>query len=170
MKQSEVWCSDQQNPDYKLVTLHAANPGFQAKLNAVDGSYLIREFAKAMIANADIQNVEQRQFLGEIMDGIQHNLHERGKQQTVNVYNNFTQYLKFEKNNKMLNLKGTNNVAIDKKQKEEIDGDINDSIVEEMVETNTGMTVAIGLNVDGLYQQIATPSTTLEPLHSKSEF
>eukprot|EP00483_Globobulimina_turgida_P004924 UN04933 len=79
-----------------------------------------------MIANADIQNVDQRQFLGEIMDGIQHNLHERGKQQTVNVYNNFTQYLKFEKNNKMLNLKVTNNVAIDKKQKEEIDGDINE--------------------------------------------
>ena len=33
LKNKDIWCRDDSNPDYKLVTIHAANTGFQSKLS-----------------------------------------------------------------------------------------------------------------------------------------
>eukprot|EP01083_Nonionella_stella_P272977 925982_1 len=90
----EVWKSDQKNPDYMLALIHAANEGFQAKMNSIDGSYLIYELVKRMIDNVqDNRNL----FLGEIFDSIQHDLHYQGKQQITAVFNNKTRYLRFKR-------------------------------------------------------------------------
>ena len=35
VKDIDIWCHDDRNPDYKLVTIHAANIGFQSKLSLV---------------------------------------------------------------------------------------------------------------------------------------
>ena len=39
-----------------------------------------------------------KKYFGDIMDEIRDTLHEKGKQQTVNTYNNNTRYLRFKKN------------------------------------------------------------------------
>eukprot|EP01083_Nonionella_stella_P039233 106707_1 len=92
---NEIWKSDQRNPDYRLATIHAANDGFQSKMNSVDGSYLIYEFVKRMTKN--IEDGENK-FLGEIIEEIQYDLHDKGKQQITFSFNNHTRYLMFKKN------------------------------------------------------------------------
>eukprot|EP01083_Nonionella_stella_P307823 1083377_1 len=42
------WTTSTKNPDYKLVEIHAANAGFQAKAHMQFGSYLIYLFTKKM--------------------------------------------------------------------------------------------------------------------------
>eukprot|EP01084_Bolivina_argentea_P282892 484356_1 len=100
----QLWCSDERNPDYKSIIIHGANLGFQSKLSSIDGSYLIREFVISMMDNASAQNDDKR-FFGDIMDSIQETLHERGKQQIVNTFHNFTRYLKFAINQDKRQLK-----------------------------------------------------------------
>eukprot|EP01083_Nonionella_stella_P015973 44668_1 len=90
--EGEMWKADQKNPDFKLSTIHAANEGFQSKLNSLDGSYLIYEFIKRMIRNVEDK---EEQFIGEIIQSIQTDLHDRGKQQIQFTFNNHTRYLKF---------------------------------------------------------------------------
>eukprot|EP01084_Bolivina_argentea_P252490 423814_1 len=90
----ELWKKDQKNPDYRVSLIHAANEGFQAKMNSIDGSYLIYEFVKRMIANV---KEEKNLFLGEIFDSIQQDLHDQGKQQITAVWNNNSRYLRFKK-------------------------------------------------------------------------
>eukprot|EP01084_Bolivina_argentea_P316133 547911_1 len=70
--EEEIWKQDQLNPDYMLTLVHAANEGFQAKMNSLTGSYLIYEFVKRMIANIE---GNKNLFLGEIFDSIQQDLH-----------------------------------------------------------------------------------------------
>eukprot|EP01084_Bolivina_argentea_P052814 96980_1 len=97
VKQSYVWVRGQQNPDFLLALVHSANEGFQAKMNSIDGSYLIYEFIKAMMSNIE-ENKDL--FLVEIMDEIQRYLHDDvGKQQIITNYNSFTQYLRFKVKN-----------------------------------------------------------------------
>ena len=43
---SNDWTTDTKNPDYNLVVVHAANRGYQAKINSQIGSYLINEFTQ----------------------------------------------------------------------------------------------------------------------------
>eukprot|EP01084_Bolivina_argentea_P022351 41530_1 len=94
--EQEIWKRDQKNPDWRLSLIHAANEGFQAKMNSVDGSYLIYQFVKRMIAN--IENKTDELYFGEIIDKIQQYLHDEGKQQIKSVFNNHTRYLKFRYN------------------------------------------------------------------------
>eukprot|EP01084_Bolivina_argentea_P272672 464326_1 len=95
--ETNIWARNQKNPDFKLIIIHAANEGFQAKMNSVDGSYLIYCFVKQMMRNADC---ETNEYLGEIFDSIQETLHDLGKQQIKIVFNNHTRYLKLQKNDK----------------------------------------------------------------------
>eukprot|EP01084_Bolivina_argentea_P043079 79403_1 len=90
-----TWTTENKNPDWKLVVVHASNPGFQARLDTRKGSYLLFEFANRMK-----QNIEQNKnmTLGEIFDDIQNDLHEDGKQQTVNVFNNQTRNIRLNIN------------------------------------------------------------------------
>eukprot|EP01084_Bolivina_argentea_P303221 523455_1 len=90
-----IWHRDTVNPDYKLSIIHGANEGFQAKMNMIDGSYLIYELMKRMIVNIE---ENENLFLGEIVDGIQQYLHDAGKQQIISTFNNNTRFLKFLKN------------------------------------------------------------------------
>eukprot|EP01084_Bolivina_argentea_P041049 75746_1 len=94
----EIWKRDQVNPDYKLILISAANEGFQAKMNSIDGSYLIYELMKASILNIEAKT---DLFFGEIVDKVQEDLHSSGKQQITKTYNNHTRYLKFVSNQKM---------------------------------------------------------------------
>ena len=89
------WTTNTKNPDFKLVEIHAANHGFQAKANEKIGSYLIHGFTQKMI-----QNIMKKQgkTLVEIFDKIQDELHEYGIQQTTNTFNNNTRDLIFKKN------------------------------------------------------------------------
>eukprot|EP01083_Nonionella_stella_P228537 809797_1 len=80
------------NSNYNVVTIHAANIGFQSKLNSIDGSYVINAFVRKMLD--DIGSGHQ-DFFGEIMQDIQHKLHEDGKQYPTNVFHDNTRYLKF---------------------------------------------------------------------------
>eukprot|EP01083_Nonionella_stella_P164627 545451_1 len=86
------WTTSTKNPDYKLVEIHAANAGFQAKAHTQFGSYLIYLFAKKMKSN-----IERNEYktLSLLFDEIQNELHDAGKSQTKNVFNNTTGELKF---------------------------------------------------------------------------
>ena len=46
VKSEQIWTTHQKNPDFRLVEIHAANPGFQAKMHSEKGSYLLSEFTK----------------------------------------------------------------------------------------------------------------------------
>eukprot|EP01084_Bolivina_argentea_P050137 92187_1 len=84
------------NPDYKLVQINAANTGFMAKCDLRFGSFLIYEFVKRMKENIEKEN---KQDLSAIFEAIQNELHDKGKQQTTNTFNNGTGHLYFAKNN-----------------------------------------------------------------------
>ena len=75
---NELWKNDQVNPDYKLLLIHGANEGFQAKMNSIDGSYLTYSFVKETMRTI---HGDSALFFGEIMDKIQEDLHSRGVQQ-----------------------------------------------------------------------------------------
>eukprot|EP01084_Bolivina_argentea_P052811 96975_1 len=93
-KQTSIWKADEKNPDYRLSVVHGANEGFQSKMNSLDGSFLVYEFVKRMMKNIEYGG---ELFFGEIIDGIQEDLHNRGKQQISAFHNNNTRYLKFAK-------------------------------------------------------------------------
>ena len=92
-----AWTHTTKNPDYKLVQIHASNPGFQAKCCSSKGSYLIYEFTQKILDNLD---QKQNKSLTTICEEIQNKLHDLGKQQTTNVFNNGTGHLQFVKNTK----------------------------------------------------------------------
>ena len=89
------WPINAPNPDYKLVVIHSANTGFQAKIDTRFGSFLIFEFCQRMRMHLENGTNEG---LGLLFDGIQNTLHDKGKQQTINVFNNNTRYLQLRKN------------------------------------------------------------------------
>eukprot|EP01084_Bolivina_argentea_P103173 184831_1 len=88
-----LWDRFSENPDHKLATIHAANLGFMANMNTVDGSYLINKFVHKTLDGLD-KNVEKQKFLHEIFDEIQHELGQN-KQLPTFSFNNNTRYLKF---------------------------------------------------------------------------
>eukprot|EP01083_Nonionella_stella_P276802 940870_1 len=90
-----LWLHNEQNPDFRLVTIHAANEGFQSKLDIVTGSYVVTAFTEKMSDNVDNEN---KKWLFEICDDIQSELHSQGKQHTVNTFNDNMRYLKFLRN------------------------------------------------------------------------
>ena len=92
-EQSILWFRDEDNPDYKLVTINAANEGFQSKMRSDTGSYVITALISKLYDN--IYHNKNRQFLNEILDEIQEDLHARGKQLMVKTFNNKTEYIKF---------------------------------------------------------------------------
>ncbi len=99
------------NPDYKLVQINASNLGFQAKCDLRFGSFLIYEFTQKMKQN--IEKTENK-TLATIFDEIQNDLHDRGKQQTTNTFNNNTRNLRFKINTNPKNSKSeTNKTAIE---------------------------------------------------------
>eukprot|EP01083_Nonionella_stella_P275409 935266_1 len=95
------WLESEMNPDFQLVTIYAANEGFQSILNSNKGSYAIMKFIQKMNENQQNGN---KKWLFEICDEIQSELHSHGKQHTVNKFNDGMRYLKFKRNN---NKKGT---------------------------------------------------------------
>ena len=93
-----VWKKGQDNPDYRLCVVHAANEGFQSKMSNETGSYLITAMTDKMIDNVDHKCCFKKfEFFGEIIDAIQKNLHDKGKQQVNGSFNNHTRKLKFKK-------------------------------------------------------------------------
>eukprot|EP01084_Bolivina_argentea_P316132 547910_1 len=97
----EIWKRDQLNPDYKLSIVHGANDGFQSKLHAIRGSYLIYEFVKRMVENRENH---QDKFLGDIIAEIQDFLHDKGKQQIISVLSNHAALIKFIPNDNVFTI------------------------------------------------------------------
>ena len=93
---SLIWAENEDNPDYKLVTINAANEGFQSKMGRNVGSYFLTQFTQKLGEN--IGNNNNKRFLNEILDDIQEELHNDGKQLMVKTFNNKTEYIKFEMN------------------------------------------------------------------------
>eukprot|EP01083_Nonionella_stella_P302073 1039957_1 len=93
------WLEEEKNPDYQLITIYAANEGFQSKLDIHKGSYVITEFVERMSQN--VENGNQK-WIFEVFDEIQSVLHRKGKQLTDNKYNNNMRYLKFVRNHNLL--------------------------------------------------------------------
>ena len=104
---SLVWAGNEDNPDYKLVVINAANQGFQSKINTVTGSYVITQLSQKVIENND-------RFLNEILDDIQEELHGNGKQLMVKTFNNKTEFIKFRKCAQLHRSDGDNLLGIDK--------------------------------------------------------
>ena len=91
---SIVWAKDEHNPDYRLVTVNAANQGFQSKMDTVSGSYVVTKLTEKISKNIK----RNKLFLNEILDDIQEELHDAGKQLMVKTFNNKTGNIKFVKN------------------------------------------------------------------------
>ena len=100
------WTENEVNPDFRLCTIFGANPGFQSKMNSKQGSYLIYGLTKKLIKNENI-------FLGEIFDDIQDELHSKGKQQIINVFNNNTRFIKLNTNQNNKNRQSKTKTHID---------------------------------------------------------
>merc|ERR1711971_364554 len=89
---ADDWSSkNAKNPDFNLVLIQAANVGFQAKMSAVSGSYLISEFTRNMTQSV-VKKDEKT--LASVAEDVQNALHERGKQQTINIFNSGTRSLR----------------------------------------------------------------------------
>eukprot|EP01083_Nonionella_stella_P253662 872603_1 len=98
-KEKQLWQGNEDNPDFQLVQVDAANRGFQSKLNVSKGSYLITRFIDKSLEE---KKENGKQFLYEIMDEIQQKLHQDGTQQIMTQYQNKTRYIRFKANNKMM--------------------------------------------------------------------
>merc|ERR1712013_340949 len=90
----DVWIKGEKNPDHKLMEIHAANSGFKAKMNARVGSYLISQFTKKMLNNQGPNG----KYICEVMDEIQRELADKGKQQIVPIFHDKTRYVTLERN------------------------------------------------------------------------
>ena len=93
-KKGSGWTTNTKHPDYNLTVVHAATPGYVAKMND-DGSYLVSTLAEEIR-----QNVKRKKekSLAEMLEDVQNALHDKGKQQTVNQLNNQTRTLLLKKN------------------------------------------------------------------------
>eukprot|EP01083_Nonionella_stella_P062621 162817_1 len=91
-KEKQLWQGNEDNPDFQLVQVDAANRGFQSKLNVSKGSYLITRFIDKSLEE---KKENGKQFLYEIMDEIQQKLHQDGTQQIMPQYQNKTRYVRF---------------------------------------------------------------------------
>jgi len=89
------WTSSTKNPDYNMVAVHAANSGFAAQMSDYKGSYLVYSLVKAIKLNIEKRT---RKTLAELLEDVQNLLHDLGRQQTVNIFNNHTRTLVFKKN------------------------------------------------------------------------
>eukprot|EP01084_Bolivina_argentea_P268075 455232_1 len=92
-EQHVLWQRYTENPDFKLVTIHSTNKGFQSKMNSQDGSYLIKKFVDKTIDSLN-KTVQKRSFLYEICDEIQQELCQT-KQLPIFTFNNNTRFIKF---------------------------------------------------------------------------
>ena len=100
IQKANEWNISNNNPDYKLVEIRAANVGYQAKYNDKFGSYLLYEFAERMkqnVLNNDGDN-NKSETLGEIFDAIHDDLHSKGKQLIHSVFNNETKNIILKRN------------------------------------------------------------------------
>ena len=77
-----------------MITIHAANEGFQSKMSSQTGSYVIRQFVYKIADNLENNDL----WLHQLLDEVQEDLHEKGKQLMVKTFNNKTEYIKFRKN------------------------------------------------------------------------
>ena len=91
---NEDWMYGEDNPDYKLVTIMAANDGYQSKMSTEKGSYVITSLMDGISNNIDEHDNDK--FLNTILDEIQEKLHDDGKQLMVKTFNNKTEFIKFE--------------------------------------------------------------------------
>ena len=97
IKKGRGWTTTTKNEDYNLAVVHAANSGYIAKSRSDQGSYLIQRFTIGVE-----RNIERKLGWGlaELFEKIQNDLHDRGKQQTVNVFNNNMRTLQLKVNEK----------------------------------------------------------------------
>eukprot|EP01084_Bolivina_argentea_P153182 267110_1 len=95
-RHSVIWGLETKNPDFRLAQIFAANHGFESKLNVVTGSYLIHELVKRLLDDLN-GKAKTTKYIHEIMDDIEKELQERGKQHIVSIYNDGTRYITFER-------------------------------------------------------------------------
>ena len=67
--ESVIWAADEDNPDYKLITINAANSGFISKMSSENGSYVITKFIDRLAQNYTQDN--NKEFLVNILGSIQ---------------------------------------------------------------------------------------------------
>ena len=97
-RHQRAWTTNSKNPDYNLVVVHAANEGFVAKMSSDVGSYAV--YALSKVIRTNVGRIPAK-GLAELLEEVQNALHDQGKQQTMNVFNNHTRTLVFEKNQKL---------------------------------------------------------------------
>eukprot|EP01084_Bolivina_argentea_P093945 168915_1 len=101
------WAYDENNPDYKLITVNAANEGFQSKMRTDTGSYFVQSFIRKVKENNEISericNIKHKLFLSDIIVDIQHDLESKGKQLPECKCNNGTDKIIFIKNKNKTN-------------------------------------------------------------------
>merc|ERR1712217_535890 len=97
VQRPKEWTTSTKNPDWNLVEIHGANSGFMAKGSTKEGvgSYLVYFFTKRVREEAVKRNGLD---LAGIMERIQNVLHNKGKQQTQNIFNNNTRTLQMKRN------------------------------------------------------------------------
>ena len=102
VQKEDEWTKSSKNPDYNLITVHASNPGFVAKMNTSEevGSYLTYFFAKKVTENA---KKAQNKELADIMDEIEMKLHDAGKQQIRMEFFTQTRKLRIKRNEAAVN-------------------------------------------------------------------
>ena len=106
VEQDEVlWARDENNPDYKLAVIHAANEGFQSKMSTETGSYVITTLMEKLGDLAEQTGHKQvclqtghKEVLQKVLGQIQEDLHQKGKQLLVMTFNNKTENIRFKKN------------------------------------------------------------------------
>ena len=86
------WYLGEKNPDFRLVQINAANPGFMAKMSIETGSYVITKITEKIKVNLR----SNRLVLGEIIDLVEDELSD--KQQMVPLFLNRTNKIKFYTN------------------------------------------------------------------------
>ena len=127
----KIWYKNEPNPDYKLVIINSSNTGFVSQMGSKSGSFMIQKFTEKMNENVEGRN---KLFLNQILQEIQTELHDDGKQLIEAKYNNKLEYIKFKKNNDgkddhMIELEQIPSTSVKKqKQKLNVDRDQEDNV------------------------------------------
>eukprot|EP01084_Bolivina_argentea_P008883 16614_1 len=91
-----IWSSDENNPDFQLVIITSANGGFVSKARPLFGSDCIFQFTMGIENNFITGN---KKLLYQILDDVQEQLHNNGKELIEYKCNSKMRYIKFIKNN-----------------------------------------------------------------------
>ena len=96
--------------NHRLIEVHAESQSASAKMNEIDGSFLLHQIGSAIIANAAL---EKRQSLRQLLEGVNAERLRQGVAGSINIFHQNTRFVQLCKNKRRALKSESEHVAVD---------------------------------------------------------